>query len=119
MHCFNHFKKWRGTDDNKGKKNLLNYVLGKKHLNLILVVLIIFFSIIYLLQMNHMSVKGYKIKDLENRMEELREDNQKLHLKVNEMQSLSYIDEKLSSRNFITSGSTKYVSATASAVAVK
>lgn len=81
--------------------------------------MIIFFGIAYLLQTNDMSVKGYKIKDLENKADELLENNKKLKLQINEKQSLNYINNKLEDFRLVEGGRVDYLSAKINSVAVK
>ena len=119
MSKFTFFTRQKNRFKELQKKTLLNLPLCKKHLNLIIVILIVGIGIVYLLQMNHMSVKGYEIKDLENRIQDLEEYNKKLQLQIDEKQSLSYINDKLADLQMVDVGRVEYLSAKAASVAVK
>jgi C4-type Zn-finger protein len=69
--------------------------------------------------MNHMSVEGYKIKELENKIQELKENNKKLQLKIDEKQSFSYINNKLANLEMTEKGRIDYLAAKSGVVAVK
>jgi len=105
--------------EKQDKKSLLNFSFKKKHISLIIISLIIVFGVLYLLQMNQMAVKGYKIKDLENRAQELQESNKKLRLKIDEAQSLSYIQDRVADMGMVNMDRVDYVSIGVSAVATK
>lgn len=58
-------------------------------LNTILLVLIIFSTILYLFQINKLTVYGFKIKELENKKNDLNQSFQELELKKLRLESIN------------------------------
>lgn len=88
------------------KKNLKSARLTKKktakfslfgflNLNYSIVGLIVIFGLAYLIQINNISTQGYKIKDLEKNVAELKISKSELELAALDLQSVAKIQEKM------------------------
>ena len=65
------------------------------------------------------STRGYRMHDLERKIEDLRLENKKLNLQVAEMQSPARIEEWVKTSGMVASANVQYVSATTGVVAVR
>ena len=79
---------------------------------------IVFSGILYLANINDIAIKGFKIKELDEKESELVEKIKKAEYEVAELQSVQNLKERVSSLNMVSVTSTEYAS-TASAVAVR
>jgi hypothetical protein len=57
------------------------------------VLFVIFCSAFYLFQVNDLAIKGYEIKDLENRIAELEKDNKKMQIHEMELRSMYAVEK--------------------------
>lgn len=73
----------------------------------------------YLVSIISISTRGYKMRDLERRIEELKLENKKLNLEVAEMQSPARIEEWVKTSGMVAVSTAQYVSATTGVVAVR
>lgn len=107
----------------KIKREINNQSFWKKlksfNFNIVILTLIVLISLLYLAQVNSVAAKGFEIKDLEKRIEELKESNKKLELKVAELRSRGYIGEQIQKLNMVSVSSIDYLSDTSMAVAYK
>lgn len=87
--------------------------------NVIILGLIILVSFLYLVQVNSVAAKGFKIKDLEKRIEELKDGNKNLELKVAELQSRGYIKKEIQKLNMVAVSNVDYITAVSTVVAYK
>ncbi len=71
----------------------------------------------YVAQISAVSAKGYQIRDLENQIVELKEQEEKIELKVAESQSVRSVDEKVKEMGLVPTAKVEYVMATAPVVA--
>lgn len=88
-----------------------------KLLNLIIVGLIIFSGTTYLVQMNSLAIKGYKIEELQTKIDELNQEGENLELQVSELQSVKSIKDKVSQLNMVSDGKVEYLAPTPVALA--
>ena len=84
---------------------------------LLVAVAVVGFS--YLVSVVSISTRGYKMRDLDRRIEELKFENKKLNLQVAEMKSPARIEEWVKTSGMVAAANVQYVSATAGAVAVR
>ncbi|MDD5043240.1 MAG: septum formation initiator family protein [Patescibacteria group bacterium] len=87
--------------------------------NVIILVLIVAAGLLYLVQINSVAAKGFEIKDLEKRIETLKDDNKNLELKIAELQSHSYLAEKIKGLNMVAVSKVDYLIPGSTAVAYK
>lgn len=78
---------------------------------------IIVFGTMYIVQTNSVSTKGYVMNDLEQRIEELEYENRKLEVQIAQHQSMSAIQSRLESMEFVHASSPEYVTLVDHAVA--
>ncbi len=90
-----------------------------KVLNIIVVGLVAFSGVAYLIQMNSLATKGYKIRELETKIEGLNQESKNLELQVLELQSMDNIKNKVSQLNMVAIGKIDYLMPTPVALANK
>lgn len=71
----------------------------------------------YLRGTNDIAIQGYRMKALETRLEQLREENRALQNDIAELESLEYIRERVSELSLVPAEKVEYLSTTASVVA--
>lgn len=76
-------------------------------------------SFSYLVTVVSISTHGYKIKDLERRIEDLKLENKKLNLKSAEMRVPQRIEEWVQESGMVAATDVQYVSATSGVVAAR
>lgn len=86
---------------------------------MVLVAFTVVIGVTYLMQTNVAATKGYKIKDLEKNISELKERNKKLNLKYIELQSMANIIDSVSDLNLVTTGNIEVITPISSAVALR
>ncbi len=84
---------------------------------LLLAVAIVGFS--YLVTVISISTRGYKMRDLEYRADDLKLENKKLNLEIAQMQSPARIEEWVKTSGMVSAGNVRYVSATTGVVAAR
>jgi len=89
-----------------------------KTINIALVVLICLFGVLYLAEINSMAIKGFAIKDLEDKQSALKENIRKVEFQVAEMQSTAKIQERINSLSMVGVARVDYAK-TSGTVAVK
>lgn len=85
---------------------------------------VIFFLLIgviggYIFVVNNSTLKGFKARELEKKVQALKEANNKFELKVAEGQSVTNIKDKISATNMVPVDKFEYVTAGDSSVAKK
>jgi cell division protein FtsL len=94
------------------------YQIGSKKSLFLLVALIIIFSFFYLWQINSLATKGYKVKELEDRVSELRETNKKLELQITELRSSDRITKEVENLQMVQVARVEYLRPDGTAVAL-
>ena|SRR3990172_7105512 len=84
--------------------------VGRVTLNFVLVVLICLFAVVYIIEVNNVATKGYEIRDLEKKAEELKEGNEKLRIREAELRSMYNIEEKTKELNMTIPRDISYLS---------
>ncbi|GEM_PF-3393150 len=79
--------------------------------------LVVAFGAGYLMQINAASTKGYEIRALEREIAELKEESERIELKVAQEQSVRQVEEKVKSMGMVPTPSVDYVMATVPQVA--
>ena len=82
-------------------------------------ILIAVLGIVYLLQINFMVSGGYKMRGLEQRIEEIKKNSQQLELGALELQSMQAIRERSTELGLVPMNRAIYVSARPPVVAFK
>lgn len=100
------------------KESLRKRRLGFFKLKTIIIGLIIIGGIFYLVQTNKVAVEGFQIKELNQRIEDLRQENRKLEIEAASLQSISEIKKASQDLNLVKAEKIEYIEAGASAVAL-
>lgn len=75
----------------------------------VLVVLILFSGAFYLYQVNDLATKGYEIKDIENRIQNLEKDSKRMQIKEVELRSMYNIEKSTQDLNLVNPASVSYI----------
>lgn len=104
------------TKEDNNKFNLSKF----KNINIkfVFFCLIITFGIGYLLVANNTAIKGFKVKELENKVSDLKQQNMKLELETIKLQSVGEIEKKIGQLSMVKIAKTEYLSGTGSSVAL-
>ena len=76
----------------------------------LLILLIILFSVVYIIQTNSVAIGGYGIQEHKSEIAKLQSGNKNLRLKLSEVQSLSFLEEKIEKLEMIKLGKAEYLS---------
>jgi hypothetical protein len=100
-------------------KNKKSFKLGSAKLIGIGVV-IIFVSVVctYLMQINHIAAKGFELQSLEKEINLVKEENERLGIKVVELKSSGAIQEKIDRLNMVRVDTVSYFNTAGSVVAI-
>lgn len=79
-------------------------------LNVILLLTIITFGVVYLVQVNGLSTKGYRIKELQRDVETLQSENEKLQLHAIEKQSMATLHKRMEGMNLVATDTLDFIS---------
>jgi hypothetical protein len=74
--------------------------------------------LIYIVQINSLSTQGFRIKDLEKRVGQLKAENQALEIEAAEIKSSHELQSRINGLNMVAVGKIDYLSPTASTVAI-
>ncbi len=95
-------KQARVKAGNKG-----NIKIGMAGAGFLMLFFVIFMSAFYLFQVNNLAIKGYEVRDLENKISELEKDNKEMLIREMELRSMYAIET--AAKNFDLLGSTDAV----------
>ncbi|MFA5188092.1 MAG: hypothetical protein WC460_01875 [Patescibacteria group bacterium] len=106
----------------KEKTNLKNFILhsqvrSRKSL-IMLTALILVTCACYLWQTNSLATKGYKIKELEDKVADLRKENKDLQLGITELRSTDRIAKEVENLQMVSVARIEYLQADGTAVAM-
>ncbi len=79
--------------------------------------LVVLFGVGYLVEINIASSKGYQIRSLENQISDLKEQSEKLELKVAEEQSVQAVETKVQGMGMVPTPTVEYMAVTVPTVA--
>jgi len=102
---------------NKTKTKSRNYSRLSRWLNKILVVLIIGAVLSYIIVANDLSIQGFRLKALKEKMADLKKENDAIELRVAELKSYENISQRAQAIKMVKVGSIDYITVTDSAVA--
>jgi len=88
-------------------------------INLILAVCVMATGVFYLAEVNGLSTKGYKIRELERSISSLQAENKKLSVAVVEARSLATLNEKMEKFGLIQANEVDYLKDTHGAMALR
>ena len=81
---------------------------------------VVFLSVVfaYLLQINHIAAKGFEIKKLEQKIDIVKEENERLALRMVDLKSAGNIQEKINKLNMVRIDKISYLNTTGAVVAI-
>jgi cell division protein FtsB len=87
---------------------------GRIELNLSVLIFVLGISVffcgaLYLYQVNDIATKGYEIRDLENKIQELSKESKKMEIREVELKSMYNIEKASQELNLINSGEVSYI----------
>jgi len=103
------------TKNKKNKKRTINLAAFNK----ILYILIIIFGVYYLIGVNDLSVKGFRLQESKNKINQLINENNKLELKTMSLQSYNNLSQKVKELNMVAVNEIDYLSGAAVIVVKK
>ena len=99
-------------------KTIFKFFNSEK-MSLVAIALVFIIGAVYLMQINITSTNGYKIKELENRLNQLKADNKKLNLSYIELQSMAKVMAEVPNLNLVVSDKIEIITPAGSAVAMR
>jgi len=110
--------------ETKTKNNFLEENKNKRRLNLkifnkILFIFVIAFGVFYILGVNDLATKGFKINALKKNLNNLNNENIKLESQVTSLSAYNNLSKKLEDIGMVKIGRVDYISAGSGAVAKK
>ncbi|HAI74244.1 MAG TPA: hypothetical protein DCS28_02530 [Candidatus Moranbacteria bacterium] len=97
-------KRTRVKTENKGSIKISLVGAG-----FLVVLCIIFMTAFYLFQVNNLAIKGYEVKDLENKISELRKNNKEMQIREMELRSMYAIETAAKNFNLLDSTDITYL----------
>lgn len=91
----------------------------KRVLRVFMVALTIAFGVLYVVQVNAASTKGFTMRDLEKYNQELRQENEKLAAEVDRLRSLASVSEREAFLGLIKINQVTYIKARNTEVALR
>ena len=88
-----------------------------KTVNVVICTLIVVMTVGYLVQINSLATKGYKIKELENKITGLKKEQADLELEALSLQSMGTVAEKVQDLGMVMAGEPEYLAPTPVAMA--
>lgn len=83
---------------------------GRKAVIFLLILLIVLFGVLYIVQANSVATGGYKIQEHKSRVKELQAENKNFELKLSEVRSLGFLEERIESLNMVKAEKVDYLS---------
>lgn len=93
--------------------------ISVKLLNLFILSLVVVTGMSYLIQANSIATKGYAIKDLQTKIDQLKQDGNNLQLQISELQSMDNIKNRISQLDMVSAGQAEYLAPTPVALAAR
>ena len=91
------------------KKSFLSQQVNSRGIFIFLFTITLFCGLVYLWQVNGLVSNGYKIKELEEKVSQIKDKNKKLELEVTELRSSARIAEKLKELNLVEVARVEYL----------
>lgn len=82
-------------------------------------VFIVLFGVLYVLQTSSISAKGFAMSDLEEQIQILENDNQKVEFEIATHRSMKSIEERLKTMNLVNADNVQYVSFVGNALTMR
>lgn len=81
--------------------------------------LVIAMTVVYVLQVNRISERGFEVRALEQRIRVLKEDGSRLEAELRTLESLTSLEARIQSLQMVRAGEIRYAAADAPAVAAR
>jgi len=117
MSKFFHLTKKPAKTIHRQRRLLPAMKINIKTINIVLAVLITVVGVSYLVQINSLATKGYQIRELEQKVTELKQASDDLELEALNLQSMGAVKNKVDELNMVLAGETDYLSPTPVVVA--
>ena len=102
----------------KGEK-IYTAVRDQRVLRVFMVALTLAFGVLYVVQVNAASTKGFTMRDLENNNQALQQDNEKLAAEIDRLRSLSSVSERQAFLGLVKLQNVSYLKAGTGEVALR
>ncbi|MDD4995572.1 MAG: hypothetical protein PHW53_03865 [Patescibacteria group bacterium] len=79
------------------------------NLNIVAMILVMIMGGFYLVQVNKVTTKGYKIRDLEKKIQAIEDSSRKVELEIAELQSLDSVEERVKTLGMVPVENVRYV----------
>lgn len=112
----------RGGAVHKGKRDRTirrRVNIGPVTLSFVSIFILCLLSLFYLAQANQTATNGYQIRELEEELDVLKEENKKLELKAAELQSVRKVEEGVKHLNMIPIDKLMYITPAGTVVALQ
>lgn len=86
-----------------------NIKIGLANVGFLVAFFVIFSGAFYLFQVNDLAVKGYDIRDLENRISELDKENKQMQIREMELRSMYVIEKSAQEFNLVSPVNVSYL----------
>lgn len=80
---------------------------------------LVFVGVLYLFAVNRTAMQGYRMREIEQYVEEVRLQNQNMELELASRQSMPYIQSQVNGKDFVTAKNVTYIEVGAPSVALK
>jgi len=97
----------------------LKGLFSPNKLAITLTVLTVVTGFVYLTQTNSVATKGYQIRELDEKLSVLKEDNRQLNLNYIELQSMAKVIEEANNLNLVASSDIQVITPLGSSVALR
>jgi cell division protein FtsL len=105
--------------NNQEIKNKSNIHIGFAKIKLLAIFLCLLVCVIYLGVINTIAVKGYEVKKVEQKIEELRRENKQLEIEEAELNSFYNIKDSIGNLNMVEAQEVVYIDNNENVVAVR
>jgi cell division protein FtsL len=105
--------------ENEQKNKWKDVIFKPLYVNLVIILMICVVGCLYLAEVNKATTKGYRMRDLEKRIQGVEETNRKLEFQATELQSLNSVGERVKTLGMVPTEKVKYVKAPGPTVAVR
>lgn len=83
--------------------------IGLAGAGFLMIFFVIFMSAFYLFQVNNLAIKGYEVKDLENKISDLKKNNKEMRIREMELRSMYAIETAAKDFNLLDSNNATYL----------
>ncbi|MFA4831681.1 MAG: hypothetical protein WC862_03090 [Patescibacteria group bacterium] len=111
--------KYKNKQTRREKRLAVRQWLFSASFRAILLTALMIFSVLYIIQMNSISTKGFDISNLQNDIQTLKYQTRALEVQIAEKRSMASIQERIKGMNLVASTDVKYVIPVGTTVAIR